>query len=261
MRFHDHSSKQTWCLLLCLAAKSLNLGIIHSGNSLNDRSAGTITATLKLLIKTFQVRTSKTQRHPELITINILAQTSSRSFNSKIPQQLINGSCRDIRASQMMHANHLAAVTGKHLVNLSPGAQINFSASSISRKVVVSFLFNLKTLQTFPREHCIVLRGLKFTEDYICSSTAEQCRGMWCSPCHGPVRWPPTHSDQSLCYAVSPIKRLIHSQNHGPPMSLGHVSLKVRVGGSDDQLGTGIMTPWMFSRCPHSMFMSYLLDP
>lgn len=44
---------------------------------------------------------------------------------------------------------------------------------------IVCCCFLLYTLWTFPRERCIVLQGLKFTEDYICSSTAEQCRGVW----------------------------------------------------------------------------------
>jgi len=72
--------------------------------------------------------------------------------------------------------------------------------------------FLLYTLRTFHREHCIVLQGLQFTEDYICSSTAEQCCRVWGSPCHSPVRLLPTHSDQSLWRAISPIK-LIHKKN------------------------------------------------
>lgn len=58
------------------------------------------------------------------------------------------------------------------------------------------------TLRTFPRVHCIVLQGLKFTEDYICSNTAEQCGGGGRGSL--PLRWLPTHSDQSLWYAMSP---------------------------------------------------------
>lgn len=71
---------------------------------------------------------------------------------------------------------------------------------------VVCCCFLLYTLRTFPRECCIVLQGLKFTEDYICSSTAEQCRGMWGFLCQSLVRWLPTHSDQSLWHAMSPIR-------------------------------------------------------
>lgn len=72
--------------------------------------------------------------------------------------------------------------------------------------------FLLYTLSTFPRERCIVLRGLKFTKDYICSSTAEQCRGWGGGgkrgslPCYRTLWWLPTHSDQSLWYALSPIR-------------------------------------------------------
>ena len=38
----------------------------------------------------------------------------------------------------------------------------------------------------------------------------QHCRtmpgGKWGSPCHGPARLLPTHSDQSLCHAMSPIR-------------------------------------------------------
>lgn len=72
----------------------------------------------------------------------------------------------------------------------------------------------LYTQWSFPREHCIVLQRLKFTKDYICSSTAEQCRGgTWESPFYSSVWWLPTHSDQSQWYAMSTIRGLIHMKN------------------------------------------------
>lgn len=52
------------------------------------------------------------------------------------------------------------------------------SCALVSPRSIVCCCFLSYTLWTFPREHCIVLQGLKFTEDYICLSTAEQCSGM-----------------------------------------------------------------------------------